>query len=60
MEGLIPRRMMIMLSPRKYPPELREPAIRLVQEAQAQDAELSVNAAVNRIGQRVGIEPALH
>jgi transposase len=35
--------MMIMPAPRKYPTELRERAIRLVQEAQAQDAELSVN-----------------
>ena len=50
-----------MLSPRKYPPELREPAIRLVQEVQevqeAQEAELLVSAAVNRIGQRVGVNP---
>ena len=44
-----------MPAPRKYSSELRERAIRLVQEAQAQDAELSVNAAVNRIGQRVGV-----
>jgi transposase-like protein len=55
MEGLIPRRMKIMPAPRKYPPELRERAMRLVQEARAQDAELSLNQAVIRIGQRVGV-----
>jgi len=32
-----------MPAPRKYPPELRERAIRLVQEARAQEAELSLN-----------------
>ena len=40
---------------RKYPPELRERAMRLVQEARAQDAELSLNQAVIRIEQRVGV-----
>lgn len=40
---------------RKYPQELRERAMRLVQEARAQDAELSLNQAVIRIGQRVGV-----
>ncbi len=40
---------------RKYPQELRERAIRLVQEARAQDPELSLNQAVIRIGQRVGV-----
>jgi len=49
--------MMIMPAPRKYPPELRERAIRLVQEARAQDAELSLNQVVIRIGQRVGVNP---
>jgi transposase len=42
-------------APRKYPQELRERAIRLVQEARQEDAELSVNAAVVRIGGRVGV-----
>jgi transposase len=42
---------------RKYPPELRERAMRLVQEARKEDPELSVNQAVIRIGQRVGINP---
>ncbi|WP_295688866.1 transposase [uncultured Brevibacterium sp.] len=42
---------------RKYPPELRERAIRLVQEARKEDPELSVNQAVIRIGQRVGVNP---
>ncbi len=40
---------------RKYPNELRERAQRLVQEAREQDPELSLNAAVKRIGPRVGV-----
>ena len=44
-----------MPAPRKYPQELRERAIRLVQEAQRENPELSLNAAVIRIGQRVGV-----
>ena len=40
---------------RKYPPELRERAIRLVLEAREHEPELSLNAAVMRIGPRVGI-----
>jgi transposase-like protein len=44
-----------MPAPRKYPPELRERAVRLVVEARQQDPELSLNAAVVRIGERVGI-----
>ena len=42
---------------RKYPPELRGRAMRLVQEARKEDPELSVNQAVIRIGQRVGVNP---
>ncbi|MCG7415889.1 transposase [Microbacterium aurum] len=42
---------------RKYPQELRERAMRLVQEARKEDPELSVNQAVIRIGQRVGVNP---
>lgn len=42
---------------RKYPQELRERAMRLVQEARREDPELSVNQAVIRIGQRVGVNP---
>lgn len=42
---------------RKYPPELRERAMWLVQEARKEDQELSVNQAVIRIGQRVGVNP---
>ena len=49
--------MMIMPAPRKYPPELRERAMRLVAEARKEDPELSLNAAVIRIGQRVGVNP---
>jgi transposase len=44
-----------MPAPRKYPQELRERAVRLVDEARSQEPELSVNAAVRRIGQRVGV-----
>jgi transposase len=44
-------------APRKYPNELRERAIRLVQEAREQELGLSLNAAVRRIGPRVGINP---
>ena len=42
---------------RKYPDELRERAVRLVLEAREQDQKLSLNAAVGRIGPRVGIVP---
>ncbi len=44
-----------MPAPRKYRAELRERAVRLVLEAQEQEPELSMNAAVLRIGPRVGI-----
>ena len=44
-----------MPAPRKYPNELRERAIRLVTEAREQERDLSLNAAVKRIGPRVGI-----
>jgi transposase-like protein len=46
-----------MPAPRKYPPELRERSIRLVLEAREQEPSLSLNAAVNRIGPRVGVNP---
>ncbi len=46
-----------MPAPRKYPPELRERAQRLVREAREQEPDLSLNAAVIRIGQRVGVNP---
>jgi transposase-like protein len=42
---------------RKYPQELRDRAMRLVAEARREDPELSLNAAVVRIGQRVGVNP---
>ena len=48
-------RMVIMPAPRKYPPELRERAMRLVAEAGKEDPELSLNAAVVQVGQRVGV-----
>lgn len=46
-----------MPAPRKYPDELRERAVRLVLEARSQDESLSLNAAVHRIGGRVGVNP---
>jgi transposase len=46
-----------MPAPRKYPSELRERAQRMVAEAIAEDPSLSVTAAVNRIGPRVGVVP---
>jgi transposase len=46
-----------MPAPRKYPDELRERSLRLVAEAMAEDANLSLNAAVKRIGPRVGVVP---
>ncbi len=46
-----------MPAPRKYPPELRERAQRLVAEAREQEPELSLTAAVARIGPRVGVKP---
>ena len=42
---------------RKYPQELRDRAQRLVVEARQQDPELSLNQAVKRIGERVGVNP---
>jgi len=44
-----------MPAPRKYPPDVRERAIRLVLEAREQEPELSLVAATKRIGARVGI-----
>ncbi len=46
-----------MPAPRKYPNELRERAQRLVAEAREQERDLSLNAAVKRVGPRVGINP---
>src|SRR5512143_3948175 len=46
-----------MPAPRKYPNELRERARRLVAEAMAEAPSLSLNAAVKRIGPRVGVVP---
>ena len=46
-----------MPAPRKYPQELRERAVRLVNEAMAAEPDLSLNAAVLRIGPRVGVNP---
>ncbi len=40
---------------RKYPPELRESAVRLVHEAREEDPELSMHQSVQRIGSRVGV-----
>jgi transposase len=46
-----------MPAPRKYPNELRERAVSLVVEARGQDPSLSLNAAVLRVGSRVGVVP---
>jgi len=46
-----------MPAPRKYPQELRERSVRLVAEAMAEDPSLSMNAAVKRVGPRVGVVP---
>ena len=46
-----------MASGRKYPKELRERSLRMVTEACAEDAGLSLNRAVLRIGPRVGVNP---
>ena len=46
-----------MASGRKYPKELRERSLRMVVEARAEDAALSLNQAVLRIGPRVGVNP---
>jgi transposase-like protein len=40
---------------RKYNNELRERAVRLVREAREQESGLSLNAAVVRIGPKVGV-----
>jgi transposase len=44
-----------MPAPRKYPSGLWQRAIRLVVEAREQEPELSLTAAVKRVGPRVGI-----
>ena len=46
-----------MPAPRKYPQELRDRSLRLVAEAMAEDPSLSLNQAVKRIGERVGVVP---
>src|SRR5262245_52031777 len=56
-EGVIPRKGGFMPAPRKYPQELRSRAVRLVGEARAEEPGLSLNQAVIRIGQRVGVNP---
>jgi transposase len=57
MEALKPRESGPVPAPRKYPNELRERALRLVNEAMAEDPELSLNAAVHRIGPKVNVVP---
>jgi transposase-like protein len=56
-EALNPREGGAVPAPRKYPNELRERAQRLVVEPREQEPELSLNAAVKRIGPRVGVQP---
>jgi transposase len=57
MEALNSRESETVPAPRKYPNELRERAQRLVAEARMQEPGLSLNAAVLRIGPRVGVNP---
>src|SRR5438045_901955 len=57
MEALKPRESGTVPAPRKYTSELRERALRLVAEAMAQEPELSLNGAVQRIGPMVGVVP---
>ena len=47
--------MMAMPAPKEYPPGLRERAVRLGAEGQEKDPELSLSAAVARVGRRVGV-----
>jgi hypothetical protein len=53
MEALKPRESGPVPAPREYPNELRERALRLVNEAMAEDPELSLNATVHQIGPKV-------
>jgi transposase-like protein len=55
MEALKPRESGPVPAPGKYPNELRERAVRLVAGAREQEPDLSLNAAVLRIGPRVGV-----
>jgi transposase-like protein len=52
-----PRKVGVVPAPRKYPAELRERAIRLVNEARVKDPILSLTAAVRRIAPRLGVLP---
>ena len=47
--------MRLVAAPRQYPQELRERPMRLVEEARREEPDLSLNGAVKRIGQRVGV-----
>lgn len=57
MEVLKPRESEPVSAPRKYNDELRDRAARLVRESREQEPSLSLNAAVKRIGPRVGVNP---
>lgn len=53
---MIPRKGGVMPAPRKYPDELRDRAIRLVEDLLADpDLELSVTAACSRVAEQLGI-----
>src|ERR687886_608114 len=54
-QGVKPRESGVVPAPRKYPQELRERGIRLVLEAREQEPELSMHAAVTRIGPAIRI-----
>jgi transposase-like protein len=55
-EALIPRKGGVMLAPQKYPPEVRDRAIRLVDDLLSDDQlQLSVTGACRRVAEQLGI-----
>jgi transposase len=55
-EALIPRKGGVRSAPKKYPPEVRDRAIRLVDDLLAvAQLELSVTGACRRVGEQLGI-----
>jgi transposase-like protein len=55
-EALIPRKGGVMSALKKYPPEVRDRAIRLVDDLLADDQlQLSVTGACRRVGEQLGI-----
>ena len=46
-----------MAAPRKYPQELRDRAVRLVEEARKEEPGASLSALLRRVGHRTGVNP---